>query len=393
MVAAEQWSEQNKVECGVSVMFGILDRYIGRSILLTSLLVLMTLVALASIFAFVSELDDVGKGSYTVLDAVQYVFLTIPGKAYMLFAPAVLLGSLLGLGALASNSELTVMRAAGVSGARIIRAVVVTGVALMLMIALVGETIMPKAEQIAEELRLTALEKRLSVKGNRGLWLKSADRFVNIGTVMPDFTLLDVTIHSFEDNALVTSMSAARATPLDDEWLLEDIEITQLNSASVSIASLAQMNWSELVRRYSVTPSSQGIAEAIPDLVSADLLKSISVSPESLSAANLYDQIRYLEQNQLDSRRIELAFWVKIASPLSTLVMLMLSLPFVFASQRSGGAGQKIFIGIMLGIVYVLLNKVLTQLALANGLSPALSALLPLICFLGVAIVGIKRTS
>ena len=101
-------------------MFGILDRYIGRSILLTSLLVLMTLVALASIFAFISELDDVGKGNYTVIGAAQYVFLTIPGKAYLLFAPAVLLGSLLGLGALASNSELTVMRAAGVSGARII---------------------------------------------------------------------------------------------------------------------------------------------------------------------------------------------------------------------------------------------------------------------------------
>jgi lipopolysaccharide export system permease protein len=237
------------------------------------------------------------------------------------------------------------------------------------------------------------LEKRLSVKGNRGLWLKSADRFVNIGTVMPDFTLLDVTIHSFADNALLTSMSAARATPLDNDWLLEDIEITRLTGTRASTESIAQTNWRELVRRNSVTSSSEGMAETIPDLVSADLLKSISVSPESLSAANLYDQIRYLEQNQLDSRRIELAFWVKIASPLSTLVMLMLSLPFVFASQRSGGAGQKIFIGIMLGIVYVLLNKVLTQLALANGLSPALSALLPLICFLGVAIVGIKRTS
>jgi len=121
-------------------MFRTLDRYIGRSILTTSLLVLMTLVALASIFAFISELDDVGKGNYGVATAAQYVFLTIPGKAYLLFAPAVLLGSLLGLGALASNSELTVMRAAGISTGRIIRAVSVTGVALMLLIALIGET-------------------------------------------------------------------------------------------------------------------------------------------------------------------------------------------------------------------------------------------------------------
>ncbi|ASJ75050.1 LPS export ABC transporter permease LptG [Granulosicoccus antarcticus] len=375
-------------------MFGILDRYIGRSILLTSLLVLMTLVTLASIFAFISELDDVGKGSYTVTDAVQYVFLTIPGKAYMLFSPAVLLGSLLGLGGLASNSELTVMRAAGISGGRIIRAVVITGVGLMLLIALLGETIMPRAEQIAEELRLTALEKRLSVKGSRGLWLKSADQYVNVGTVMPDFTLLDVSVHRFDSNALSMSMSAARAQLQDDDdWLLEDVKLTRLTPSDVVSEQLKSITWTEFVRRNAGTTADDVKISDVPDLVSADVLKSISVSTESLSANNLHDQIQYLKENQLDSRRIELAFWVKIASPLSTLVMLMLSLPFVFASQRTGGAGQKIFIGIMLGIIYVLLNKLLTQLALANGLSPLLSALLPLIVFLGIALVGIKRTT
>ncbi len=375
------------------MMFGTLDRYIGRSILLTSLLVLLTLVALASIFAFISELDDVGKGAYTVSGAVQYVFLTIPGKAYLLFAPAVLLGSLLGLGALASNSELTVMRASGVSGARIIRAVVITGVGLMLLIALIGETVMPRAEQIAEELRLTALEKRLSVKGSRGLWLKSTNHYVNVGTVLPDFTLLDVSVHRFEKNSLVMAMSAARARLQDDDWLLEEIEITLFSASKVTNERLPNMTWKQFIRRNTVTSNIEGLSENYPDLVSADVLKSISVSPESLSAIDLYDQVRYLKDNQLDSRRIELAFWVKIASPLSTLVMLMLSLPFVFASQRSGSAGQKIFIGIMLGIIYVLLNKLLTQLALANDVSPALSALLPLMCFLGVAIVGIQRTT
>ncbi len=374
-------------------MFGILDRYIGRSILLTSMLVLMTLVALASIFAFISELDDVGKGSYSVTDAAQYVFLTIPGKAYMLFAPAVLLGSLMGLGALASNSELTVMRAAGVSGGRIIRAVVITGVGLMLLIAVLGETVMPRAEQIAEELRLTALEKRLSVKGSRGLWLKSADQYVNVGTVMPDFTLLDVSVHRFENNALRMAMSAARAQLLDDDWLLEDVKLTLVGPLDVASERIKSITWKQFVRRNAGTSTDDVKNSDVPDLVSADVLKSISVSPESLSASNLHDQVQYLKANQLDSRRIELAFWVKIASPLSTLVMLMLSLPFVFASQRAGGAGQKIFIGIMLGIIYVLLNKLLTQLALANGVSPLISALLPLVIFLGIALVGIKRTT
>ena len=375
------------------LMFGILDRYIGRSILLTSLLVLLTLVTLASIFAFISELDDVGKGSYTVSRAAQYIFLTIPGKVYLLFAPAVLLGSLLGLGTLASNSELTVMRAAGISGGRIIRAVLVTGVGLMLLVAVVGETVMPKSEQIAEELRLTALEKRLSVKGSRGLWLKSADRYVNIGTVMPDFTLLDVSVHQFQNNQIVLALRAASARPEGDDWQLQDIAVTRFDVASTDYEQIESVLWSDFLRRNSVASGDDGEKGTSMELVSSDVLKSISVSPESLSAMDLYEQVRYLNDNQLDSRRIELAFWVKIASPLSTLVMLMLSLPFVFASQRSGGAGQKIFIGIILGILYTLMNRLLTQLALANGLAPVLSALIPLLCFLVIAIIGIRRTA
>ncbi|MBX2879854.1 MAG: LPS export ABC transporter permease LptG [Granulosicoccus sp.] len=374
-------------------MFGTLDQYIGRSILLTSLLVLLVLVTLGSIFAFISELDEVGKGTYTLGRAAQYIVLTIPGKAYTLFAPAVLLGSLLGLGALATNSELTVMRAAGVSVARIIRAVLITGVGLMILIAIVGETVMPRAEQVAEQLRLTALEKRLSIRGSRGLWLKSANRYVNVGTVMPDMTLLDVSVHQFDNNALRLALTAARALRQGNDWLLQDLAVTDFDGTQVQNEQIDEILWKDFLRRNSVADVQIDANKMNSALVSPDILKSISVSPESLSARNLFDQVRYLDDNQLDSRRIELAFWVKIASPLSTLVMLMLSLPFVFASQRSGGTGQKLFIGIMLGIAYVLLSRLLTQLALANDVSPAFSALLPLLCFLCLAIVGIRRVS
>jgi len=367
------------------MMFGILDRYIGRAILTTSLLVLLTLVALAGIFGFISELDDVGNGNYTLTKAFQYIFLTLPSKAYLLFAPAVLLGSLLGLGALASNSELTVMRAAGISNGRIIRAVLITGVALMLIIAVLGETVMPKAEQIAEEIRLTALEERLSVKGRNGLWIKSGSRYVNISTIMPDFTLLGVNIHEFDGVSLVRSIKAARAIKVTDpkskDWLLQEVELSQFSANRVETTLKDEQLWSEIVGESSQSAQ-------LTSLISVDVLKSLKGSTESLSARNLYDQIQYLKDNQLDSRNIELAFWTKIASPLATMVMLMLSLPFVFASQRSGGAGQKIFIGIMLGI-----NKLLTQLALTNGMSPLVSASLPLICFLVIAILGIQRSA
>lgn len=354
-------------------MLTIIDRYIGRSILFTSLLVLLILVALAGIFGVVAELDDVGRGSYSVLNAFYYVFLTLPGKAYLLFSPAVLLGSLLGLGALAANSELTVMRASGISNARIIRAVLLTGVGLMVLITLLGEFVVPQTERIAEQVRLKALEKRVSVNSQSGLWVKSSNRFVKITTVMPDYRLTDLTIYEFVDQKLVKSIAVAQAAPSGTSWLLKDLAISEFDGAQTTITHVEEEIWE--------------------DLVNADVLQSLSISPESLSARNLLDQVRYLKNNDLDSERMELALWIKITGPFATIVMLMLSLPFVFGSQRSGGAGQKIFIGIMLGIGYVLVNKLLTHTALASGISPAMSAILPLLFFLCIAIVGVQKTT
>lgn len=364
---------------GLPNMFGILDRYLGRSILTTSLLVLVTLVSLAGMFAFISELEDVGKGHYTAGVAAQYILLTLPGVAYVFFAPAVLLGSLLGLGTLAANSELTVMRAAGVSVGRIVRSVLVTGIALTLLVAVLGETVMPRTEQIAEELRLNALEERLSSVSSSSLWVRSGNQFVNISTVMPDLTLLGVTVHTFREQSLTQSLMANRAVLTDDDdWLLEDVRISTFTEDGVDTQQQESKSWSEL---------------SSTSLINPELVKSLSTSNESLSALNLYEQVRYLRDNQLDSKQTELSFWQKITSPLSTLVMLMLSLPFVFGSQRSGGAGQRIFVGILLGIVYVLVNKLLTQLAFNAGFSPVISAVLPLIIFLLISIVGIQQSA
>ena len=354
-------------------MLTTIDRYIGRSILFTSLLCLLILVVLAAIFGLIGELDDVGRGQYSLLSAFYYTMLTLPGKAYLLFSPSVLLGSLLGLGAMAANSELTVMRAAGISHARIVRAVLVTGIGLMILITLLGEFVVPKSEQVAEQLRLTALEKRVSVRSRSGLWVKSGERYVNIATVMPDYSLLNVTIYEYIDQKLIKSIAVAQAQPQGREWLLKDLSVTEFNEGETVVRHVESEVWS--------------------NLVNADVLQSISISPESLSAKNLFDQVKYLEANQLDSERMELALWIKITRPFATMVMLMLSLPFVFGSQRSGGAGQKIFIGIMLGIGYVLVNELITHLALANGLTPALSAILPLILFLSVAVFGIQRVT
>lgn len=350
----------------------LIVRYIGKTVLLNTLLVLLVLVALTALFSFIGELDDVGKGKYDVITAAIYVLLRVPGTAYELFPSAVLLGSLLGLGGLATHSELTVMRSAGISIMQLAGAVALIGVLLMALVALIGEFVMPVAESRAQSIRTAALSNRISISAKTGYWAKSGPLFVNIKSVLPDMTLVDVSIYDFDEGDLKSVVYARQAEQLSSgNWQLTEINKTTFNPASLE---------NELIE-----------TEIWPSLVNAELLQGLSVPAESMSIANLVKQTRYLKQNQLDSRSIELALWVKFTNPLSTLVMLMLSLPFVFASQRAGGVGQKMFIGILLGIGYFLLNRLFTHLGLANGLSPSVSTLIPLTIFGLIAIAGLYR--
>ncbi len=350
----------------------LIARYIGKTVLLNTLLVLLVLVALTGIFGFIGELDDVGKGNYSVSSALIYILLRMPGSAYELFPPAVLLGSLLGLGALATHSELTVMRSAGISIMQIARSVALIGLLLMVLVALVGEFLMPNAERQAHEVRAAALSDRVSLSSRTGYWAKSGPLFVNIKSVLPDTTLVDISVYDFDNGVLNRVIRAEKAQQQDNgHWQLESIKRTTFHENSLQNESVTSEIW--------------------PILVNAELLKGLSVPAESMSASNLVNQIRYLKRNQLDSRITELALWTKITNPISTLIMLMLSLPFVFASQRAGGVGQKMFIGILLGIGYFLLNRLMTHLGLANGLSPAVSTLIPLTLFSLLAILGLRR--
>jgi lipopolysaccharide export system permease protein len=350
----------------------LIARYIGKTVLLNTLLVLLVLVALTAIFAFIGELDDVGRGSYGVSSAMIYILLRMPGSAYELFPPAVLLGSLLGLGALATHSEITVMRSAGISILQIAKAVALIGLLLMAIVVLIGEFLMPNAERQAHEIRTAALSDRVSLSTRTGYWAKSGPAFVNIKSVLPDTTLVDISVYDFRKGMLTRVVRAEKARQqADGNWLLESVRRTQFSETSMN---------TELVEN-----------EVWPNLVNAELLKGLSVPAESMSVANLFSQIRYLKRNQLDSRFTELALWTKITNPVSTLIMLMLSLPFVFASQRSGGVGQKMFVGILLGIGYFLLNRLVTHVGLANGLSPAVSTMIPLLLFSIIAMVGLKR--
>ncbi|MDQ7075694.1 MAG: LPS export ABC transporter permease LptG [Gammaproteobacteria bacterium] len=349
----------------------ILDRYIARAVIAGSLMVLLLITSVDAVFALINELSSVGKQDYDLTHAALYIVYTIPRRMHDYFASSVLIGSLLSLGAMAANSELIVMRSAGVSPKRIIRSVLQVGLLLAVMMAVIGEWLAPVGDRRAEELRSTALEKRVSLTGANGLWVKDGGRYINVRTVLPDLHLRGVTIYEFDGLVLRFSLSAVSAYYETDHWLLKGLRYSYFNEDRVEIKRLKQQQW--------------------PYLINVDLFNVLSVQPESMSARELYNYIEYLRNNELDASRYELAFWSSLLAPLSALVMLLLAMPFVFGSLRSSGAGQKILLGTLIGVGYFLLARLFGHLGLVYGLSPFISAVLPLLLFLGAGVYLLRR--
>jgi lipopolysaccharide export system permease protein len=220
-----------------------LDRYIGTSVFLAILAVLGVIVSLSMLFAYIDELGDLSE-SYGLLEAGVWVLLTVPGRIYEMLPMAALIGCLIGLGTLASYSELTIMRAAGVSVGRIVWAVMKPMLVLMLLGILIGEYIAPWSENLAQANRAMAQGGGEAQSSKRGLWHRQGDEFVHINAVQPNGMLLGVTRYQFDQQRNLLSASfARRALYQGDHWQLEDVTTTLLHERSSEVLQAPSERW------------------------------------------------------------------------------------------------------------------------------------------------------
>lgn len=350
----------------------LLERYIGKSVIvniLSSLLILLTLLGFVTLLR---EVEEVGRGDYRTLDAFKYVLLTLPRHAYDLFPVAVLLGSLVGLGGLASNSELIAMRAAGVSLTRIILIVMKAGVLVMLLVLLIGELVAPVSEQYAENMRTEKISQKVTLKTKYGFWARDGNSFINIRYILPNAQLRDIYIYEFsDDRELKVATYAELAVYQEDHWQLKGIEQSHFSKDRVVSQSLETADWDSMLN--------------------PDLLDVVVARPMGLPVWGLYQYIRFMHENGQEARVYEVAFWSKIISPVITLVMIFLSVPFVFGVLRSVGIGQRIFVGALLGATFLLMNKAFGNMAIVYDLNPLFAASFPGLLFLGVGAWFVRR--
>jgi len=350
----------------------LLDRYIARVVIGGTLIALLVVVGLDMFFEIIDQVSHVGKGGYTLGVMLQYVVLTTPQSLFELFPVAALLGSLMGMGALAANSELMAMRAAGLSVWRIVRSVMQAGVLMLVVSVLIGEVVAPVAEQYGQNLRASASERGVSFLGGHGLWVRDEQRYINARSVLDKQSLADLTVYTFDATGrLSVATHATHAEFVDGQWMLHGVLQSAFAADGVSVSQAATLVW--------------------PSLLTPDLLGIVMLKPKNMSTADIDQLVGYLEDNGLDSQQYRFAFWGRFMTPVSALVMLFISVPFVFSGLRSVSAGQRIFIGIMVGFGFYIFSEVVAQMGQVYNLPPLAIMVVPNVIFIWLGVRAIRR--
>ncbi|MDP1659599.1 MAG: LPS export ABC transporter permease LptG [Methylotenera sp.] len=341
----------------------ILNKYLLKEVAGNVLMVMLALIAMFSFFDLIQELEALGKGNYGLGKILLFVLLSAPGHIYDVMPVAVLVGCMYSLGQLARHSELVVLRVSGLSILNIAVLLLKIGLVFTMITFSVGELVAPFSEKTAQRMRIKATDSIVAQEFRSGLWVKDGNSFINVEEVLPDATLLNIHIYEFDQNAKLVKARNAKAGQFENgHWKLKDVSETSFGKESVQVNQFAEAKWNSLIR--------------------PELLNVLLVSPEKMSAWNLYSYINHLSVNKQKTTRYEVALWSKMIYPLACMVMVVLALPFGFIQQRATGASTKIFIGIMLGVMYQILNRVFSHLGLLNDWPPLFSAIMPTILFL-----------
>ena len=352
----------------------ILDRFIGLALARSALLVILMLLPLFILMDLVQQLDDVGTGNYGLLDALIYEVFMMPSYLLSLVPFTALLGTSMALGGLAHTNELTAMRAAGISIQRIGLATLKSGVLFILFAIVFMEWVAPPLHQQAIKRQSLALSGGDVLIEEHGSWIHQGNRFINIRNIHKGRRLADIHIFEFdpETQQLDFYLHADQAKIKNrKQWLYRDLILKDYKEKEVVTLQAA-----ELVRESYLTERQ---------------LQVLELPINSLPPTGLYQYLKYLRASEQATERFEMVFWQKATFPLTVIIMMLCSFPFVFGSLRTSSAGKRIVLATIAGISFQLVSQLLVNLGLMLDISPLLTTLLPIVAFLLLGAVFMRR--
>jgi len=387
----------------------ILQRYFAVNIAQAVAFVLAAFLALIGFMDLTAELPSVGKGGYMFQHALLYVALLVPGHVYEVMPVAALIGTIYTMAQFAASSEFTIMRASSMSTQMAAKMLFKIGIVFVAITYLFGEAITPRTAPLAERLRLAAKGGTVSAEFRSGMWTKDnvradgvkgpviGSRFFNVRQIRPDGQLIGLRLYEFDNNMRMRSLITADGAIFsgNNTWRLLHVTETRFTNSRELPEPGAPLQEGQTIHSTFGQETSAVATRTLPSLalVSEITPKILSVSrsdPERMSANELAAYTRHLAENRQESERFEIAFWKKIIDPLTIFVLMALALPFAYLHTRSGGVSLKIFIGIMIGVSFILINSLFSHLGLLSTWPAFVTAAAPSLLLLLLAIGALR---
>ena len=349
-----------------------IDRYLMLSMIRGGVPILGLLLGLFAFLTLAEELEDVGKGNFEVIDALNVMVYSLPKISLELLPVTSLIGVLVGLGTLANQQELIALRAAGWSNYRLARPVLILALAILTGAMATQQWLIPILEEQIAGLRSNALEDA-ELDRESEFWTRSEHQIVRIGGVQFGLMPTDVEVFECNDTGHVTRvLKANRADILNSStWQLWDVLSTEIDASGTRIGRMETLEWRSVL--------------------SPDQMATIITTASALAPSDLFQYVAHLEENDLDSHRYRLVLWQQLSLPIGILGMALLGVPFVVGSTRSMATGTRISIGVVIGILFYLGERTLGQVALLYGLPPVPLAMGPDIFILILALYALSR--
>ncbi|GAA3912413.1 LPS export ABC transporter permease LptG [Litoribacillus peritrichatus] len=336
-----------------------IERYIARVVFSSFAALALIILGLDLLFSFLTELGDT-RNQYQFVDAMMFMLMTTPRRLYEYLPLLAMIGALVGIGRLANNSELVILRAAGMSTYRIVYAVMKAAFFLMLVGFLLGQLVVPVSEEYAQTSKAIKMaDGKVQLSGKKkGFWHKESSEFVHFSLVEPSGKLHGVTRYKFEADQQLESIEYSKmAEYTDGQWRLYDTELTRFSNNKTQVEQIPEKIWD-----VSLQPA---------------LLSVIVLKPDYLAMTDLYDLSDYLEQQGLDASSFKLSFWRKAYQPLAIGALVLIGISFVFGPLRSVAMGTRLFYGIITGLSFKYLQDFMGPAATVFGIEAWLAALLP----------------
>ena len=334
---------------------------------------LIAIIGLDLVAGIIDQMGDI-KGNYRFTDVLIYVATKLPSTIYEYIPLASLIGCLVGLGMLATNSEVVVMRASGISLIRIVFMVFKPVVIFVLIAALIGEYFSPYLDQLADSRRDYLRKGESALDSTSGFWAREGSEFIHFNAVFPGGVLFGVTRYKLDDERQLEEASfSSRATFNKTEgfWVEENVSSTLFVDQQTYTRKWVTREWQ---------------TELTPEVLTLNILPA-----DALSAGALSDHIEYLDERKADAAKYRLAFWEKVFQPLSILGLVLVGIAFVFGPLRQATVGYRVFIGVLFGISFKLVSDILGPLSIVFEMPPMLAILAPILICFAIGLVLLRR--